>query len=72
MDGPGQTPLHRTGRVIGRVGDGRTGEVMLAIRGGSETFYAYPLFNGETFNIGDMVLVAEYLPPRTVLVTAAT
>ena len=32
----------KTGRVTGRVAPGTVGEVMIAVRGGTEAFYAYP------------------------------
>ena len=46
----------RTGRVTGRVGPGRVGEVIIAIRGGSEAFNAYP-YNDEEIAVGELVVV---------------
>ena len=60
----------RTGRVTGKVGPGRVGEVMLAIRGGSEAFNAYP-YLGEEIAVGELVVVMEYHDPRTVYVSPA-
>jgi hypothetical protein len=59
----------RQGRVTGRIGPGMVGEVVLAVRGGSEAFYAYPASPGETINVGELILVVEYDAPRTVYVT---
>lgn len=61
----------RTGRVTGRIEPGRTGEVMLAIRGGSEAFHAYAYDAQETIAVGTRVVVVEYHPPRTVTVSPA-
>jgi arginine utilization protein RocB len=60
----------RVGRVTGTVGPGRVGEVMLAVRGGSEHFHAHPC-DGKTFAVGTRVVVVEYYPPRTVIVAEA-
>lgn len=61
--------LGKVGRVTGRVAHGRVGEVMVGVRGGSEAFFAYPYDAGETFDVGDRVVVVEYDPPRTVLIS---
>jgi len=58
----------KQGRVTGRIGPGLVGEVVLAVRGGSEAFYAYPAKPGMTIDVGEAVLVVEYDAPRTVLV----
>lgn len=60
----------KVGRVTGRIGPGRLGEVMLSVRGGTEAFNAYA-DNPETeIASGTRVVVVEYLPPRTVVVSA--
>jgi hypothetical protein len=59
----------RQGRVTGRIGPGLVGEVVLAVRGGSEAFYAYAAEPGQTIGVGELVLVVEYDAPRTVIVT---
>ena len=59
----------KVGRVTGRIAPGAVGEVMVRIRGGSEAFYAYAHEPGQTFDVGDRVVVIEYEPPRTVLVS---
>jgi hypothetical protein len=61
--------LGKVGRVTGRVAHGSVGEVMVGVRGGSEAFFAYPYDAGETFDVGDRVVVVEYDPPRTVLIS---
>ncbi len=61
----------RIGRVTGTVGPGRLGEVMVPIRGGTEAFHARASDAGATFPIGTRIVVVEYHPPRTVLVSDA-
>jgi hypothetical protein len=57
----------KVGRVTGTVGPGRVGEIMLAVRGGSEHFHAHPC-DGKIISVGTRVVVVEYYPPRTVIV----
>lgn len=61
----------KQGRVTGAIGPGLVGEVMIEVRGGSEAFYAHPQFPDEEFGIGTLVIVMEYMPPRTVYVAGA-
>ena len=61
----------RVGRVTGLVGPGRLGEVMVAVRGGSEAFNAYAADPDETIAKGTRVVIVEYFPPRTVVVSPA-
>jgi len=58
------------GRVTstGGITPGRTGEVMVAIRGGVESFLARDV-NGGAIEPYTEVVVVEYQPPRLVLVT---
>jgi hypothetical protein len=58
----------RVGRVTGAIKPGRLGEVMIAIRGGSEAFHAYASDPKESIGVGTRVVVVEYFPPRTVVV----
>jgi hypothetical protein len=58
------------GRVTGTVGPGLVGEVIVRVRGGAEHFLAYPASGTERIERGTMVTVVEYLPPRTVYVSA--
>lgn len=62
--------IGRQGRVTGRIGPGLVGEVVLAVRGGSEAFYGHAAEPGRTLEVGELVLVVEYDPPRTVYVTS--
>jgi hypothetical protein len=59
----------KVGRVTGTVRPGAVGEVMIAVRGGSEAFHAYAADNGDVLSRGTRVVVVEYYPPRTVVVT---
>lgn len=59
----------KIGRVTGTIADGRLGEVMVPVRGGSEAFHAYSADRGDTIERGSRVVVVEYHPPRTVVVT---
>lgn len=59
----------RVGRVTGTIAPGRIGEVMIAIRGGSEAFHAYSADSEDTIETGRRVVVVEYFPPRTVVVS---
>jgi hypothetical protein len=61
--------LGRVGRVTGTIAPGRIGEVMIAIRGGSEAFHAYSADSEDTIETGRRVVVVEYFPPRTVVVS---
>ena len=55
----------------GGITPGRTGEVMVAIRGGVESFLARDV-NGGSIEPYTEVVVIEYTPPRLVLVTPLT
>jgi hypothetical protein len=65
-----QRMIGKSGRVTGRIGPDRLGEVMIPVRGGTEVFHAYATDRSEELNIGTEVVVVEYLPPRTVVVSA--
>ncbi len=56
--------------MTGKVGPGLVGEVIIAIRGGSEAFNAYS-YLGEEIPAGTLVVVMEYHEPRTVYVSPA-
>jgi len=64
-----QRMVGKTGRVTGRIGSDRLGEVMIPIRGGTEAFHAYAVDRTVEISIGTSVLVIEYHPPRTVVVS---
>jgi hypothetical protein len=60
--------IGKIAEVTGQVAPGTIGEVMVSVRGGREAFYAHPA-EGETIDRGAQVLIIEYRPPRTVVVT---
>ena len=68
-----ESPVGCHGRVTstGGITPGRTGEVMVAIRGGVEAFLARDV-NGGSIEAYTEVVVVEYQPPRLVLVTPLT
>jgi hypothetical protein len=66
-----QEVVGRVGRVTGTIAPGRLGEVMVAIRGGSEAFHAYAMDPKEAIQRGTRIFVVEYFPPRTVVVSLA-
>ena len=61
--------IGKMGRVSGRIGPGRVGEVMVPVRGGTEHFHAYASDNDDEIPNGERIVVVEYHPPRTVVVT---
>lgn len=63
-----QELVGKVGRVTGRIGPDRIGEVMVPVRGGTEAYHAYSA-DDEELATGTRVLVVEVLPPRTVVVT---
>jgi hypothetical protein len=60
--------IGKEGVVTGKVAPGTVGEILLPIRGASETFLAHPA-EGETIPVSAHVVVLEYWPPRTVVVS---
>ena len=70
MSASSASPVGLTGRVSrhGAIRPGRTGEVMVPIRGGVEAFLARDA-DGGAIDADEEIVVVEYLPPRTVLVT---
>ena len=64
------SPIGCYGRVTsaGAIRPGRLGEVMVAIRGGVEAFLAKDA-DGGTLDPYEEVVVIDYEPPRTVVVT---
>ena len=65
-----QQVVGKMGRVTGRIGPDRLGEVMISIRGGTESFHAYAADRTDPIAVGVQIVVVDYLPPRTVIVTA--
>ncbi|HEX2374788.1 MAG TPA: hypothetical protein VHO93_12480 [Actinomycetota bacterium] len=64
-----QRVIGKVGRVTGTIAPERVGEVMIPIRGGSEAFNAYASETADTISTGTRVVVIEYFPPRTVVVS---
>jgi hypothetical protein len=64
-----QEMIGRVGRVTALITPGHLGEVMIAVRGGSEAFHAYSSDPAETIGKGTRIVVVEYFPPRTVVVS---
>ena len=64
-----QQVIGKVGRVTGTIAPERGGEVMIPIRGGSEAFNAYAADTKDTISTGTRVVVIEYFPPRTVVVS---
>ena len=65
------SPIGARGRVTstGAIRPGRTGEVMLAIRGGVEAFMARDVDGGAIAPYTEVVVI-DYEPPRVVIVSA--
>jgi hypothetical protein len=61
--------IGKAGRVTGTIAPGQVGEVMVPVRGGTEHFHAYAADDGVTIAAGTSVVVVEYFPPRSVVVT---
>jgi len=61
----------KVGRVTGKIAPGRTGEVVIAIRGGTEAFLAHAVDGEQIIQENARVVVVEYYPPRTVYVAPA-
>jgi hypothetical protein len=59
----------KIGRVTGTVESGRVGEVMVPVRGGTEHFHAYAADDGDVLRPGTSIVIVEYRPPRSVVVT---
>ena len=59
----------KVGRVTGAITPGKLGEVMVQVRGGSEAFHAYSADDDESIPTGTRIVIVEYFPPRTVVVT---
>ena len=70
MSASSASPVGLTGRVSrhGAIRPGRTGEVLVEIRGGVEAFLASDA-DGGSIDADEEIVVVEYLPPRMVVVT---
>ena len=61
--------IGKVGRVTGAIEPGKLGEVMIPIRGGSESYYAYSADHEERIETGTRVVVIEHEAGRTVIVS---
>jgi hypothetical protein len=61
--------IGKVGRVTGAIAPGAVGEVMIPVRGGTEHFHAYAADTEDRIARGSSVVVVDYFPPRTVIVT---
>ena len=61
--------IGKVAHVTSAIDPGEMGEVMIPVRGGSETFYAYSSDPAESIPKGSRVLVLERNAPRTVIVS---
>lgn len=61
--------IGKEGRVTGTISPGQVGEVMIPVRGGTEHFNAYAADSDDVISTGRRIIVVDYLPPRTVIVT---
>ena len=61
--------IGKVGRVIGTIEPGKLGEIMIAIRGGHESYYAYASGQEERIEKGTRVVVIDQDAPRTVTVS---
>jgi hypothetical protein len=61
--------IGKQGRVTGTIAPDRLGEVMVEVRGGTEAFHAYAADDDVTITRGSRIVVVDYFPPRTVVVT---
>ena len=64
-----QQMVGKIGRVTGKIAPGVVGEVMVPVRGGTEAFHAYASDGDDEILIGSRIVVVEYFPPRTVVVS---
>jgi hypothetical protein len=61
--------IGKVGHCTGAIDPGGMGEVMVPVRGGSESFYAYASDPEEAIPKGARVLVLERNAPRTIIVS---
>ena len=59
----------KMGRVSSAIKPKVVGEVMVPVRGGTEHFHAYAADDDDHIEKGARIVVVEYHPPRTVIVT---
>jgi hypothetical protein len=64
-----QELIGKVAQTTSEIAAGEMGEVMVPIRGGSESYYAYCDDPAETIPRGARVLVLEQQAPRTLIVS---
>jgi membrane protein implicated in regulation of membrane protease activity len=61
--------IGKVARVIGTIEPGKLGEIMVSIRGGSESYFAYASDPEETIERGARIVVLDQEAARTVIVS---
>ena len=61
--------IGKIGQATSEIAAGEMGEVMVPVRGGSESYYAYGADAAETIPRGSRILVVEQQAPRTLIVS---
>jgi hypothetical protein len=61
--------IGKVGHVTSEIGPGGMGDVMVPIRGGSESYYAYCSDPDERIPKGSRVVVLDQQAPRTIIVS---
>jgi hypothetical protein len=61
--------IGKVGNCTGSIEPGRMGEVMVPIRGGWESYFAYSMDGEDTIPEGCQILVLERKAPRTLIVS---
>ncbi len=61
--------IGKVGHCTGAIEPGGMGDVMVPIRGGSESYYAYSSDPAETIPKGSRVIVLDQRAPRTIIVS---
>ncbi len=61
--------IGKVGHCTDAIAPGEMGEVMVPVRGGAESFYAYASDPAESIPKGSRVLVLDREAPRTVIVS---
>ena len=64
-----QQMVGKVGRLTGACTPTGLGEVMIPVRGGTEHFHAYAADRAQEIPTGTRVVVVEYHPHRTVVVS---
>jgi len=65
-----QSLIGKTGSITGRVAPNSTGEVLVNVRGGTESYFARAADGAEVIERGTQVLIVNVAPGRVLYVTA--